>query len=217
MLIPTEPKIYHIVHVDRLASILAEGNLWSDTVMTGREGVGTTIGMDHIKQRRRRLPLPSYPDVNVGDCVPFYFCPRSVMLYKLHARGADLEYQGGQEPIVHLEADLRRTVDWAEGNGQRWVFTSGSAAALAFDDFTDLARLDKLDWDAIGATWWSGPNAAEHARDRKQAEYLIERSFPWELVERVGVASQAIGARVWRTFEGSHHRPPVKVKRDWYY
>ena len=30
MLVPTEPKIYHIVHVDRLASIIADGYLWSD-------------------------------------------------------------------------------------------------------------------------------------------------------------------------------------------
>ena len=27
---PAEPNIYHIVHVDRLASIVADGRLWSD-------------------------------------------------------------------------------------------------------------------------------------------------------------------------------------------
>ena len=30
VLVPTEPKIYHIVHVDRLASIISDGYLWSD-------------------------------------------------------------------------------------------------------------------------------------------------------------------------------------------
>jgi hypothetical protein len=28
MPIPENPKIYHIVHVDRLPSIIADGNLW---------------------------------------------------------------------------------------------------------------------------------------------------------------------------------------------
>ena len=30
MSLPTRPKIYHILHVDRLASVLDDGVLWSD-------------------------------------------------------------------------------------------------------------------------------------------------------------------------------------------
>jgi hypothetical protein len=45
---------------------------------------GTTIGMDSIKQRRLTKSLNSHPDLRVGDCVPFYFCPRSVMLYNIY-------------------------------------------------------------------------------------------------------------------------------------
>jgi hypothetical protein len=30
MPVPDNPKIYHIVHVDKLASIAADGFLWSD-------------------------------------------------------------------------------------------------------------------------------------------------------------------------------------------
>lgn len=58
--------------------------------------------MSSIKQRRLTLSLNSDPDLHVGDCVPFYFCPRSVMLFLIHRRNQELAYQGGQEPIVHL-------------------------------------------------------------------------------------------------------------------
>jgi hypothetical protein len=34
---PTRPKIYHIVHVDCLASIVADGGLDCDAVMQGRQ------------------------------------------------------------------------------------------------------------------------------------------------------------------------------------
>ena len=68
------------------------------------------------------LTLDSHPDLYVGNCVPFYFCPRSVMLYVLHMGNLpDLGYRGGQEPIVHLEADLLGTVDWANCNQRRWA------------------------------------------------------------------------------------------------
>ena len=81
---PTEPKIYHIVHVDRLASIVTDGALWSEAVLQRRARSGTTIGMGTIKQRRLTTPVKCRPGLNVGDCVPFYFCPRSVMLYMIH-------------------------------------------------------------------------------------------------------------------------------------
>ena len=73
---------------------------------------GTTIGMSHIKQRRLTYRLSSHPRLRVGDCVPFYFCPRSVMLYVIHrADNEGLQYRDGQGPIVHLEADLHEAVE----------------------------------------------------------------------------------------------------------
>ncbi|MDE0333332.1 MAG: DUF4433 domain-containing protein [Defluviicoccus sp.] len=121
---PPDPKIYHIVHVDRLASIVADGCLWSDAQLQHRARPGTTIGMSAIKQRRLTNPVKCRPGLSVGECVPFYFCPRSVMLYLIHmANHPELDYRGGQGPIVHLEADLREAVDWADRNGRRWAFT----------------------------------------------------------------------------------------------
>lgn len=85
MPVPERPKLYHIVHFDRLASIVADGCLWCDAEVEQRDSQGTTIGIPHIKQRRlTELPLASHPGLYVGACVPFYFCPRSVMLYLLH-------------------------------------------------------------------------------------------------------------------------------------
>ena len=81
---PANPKIYHIVHVDRLPSIIADSNLWSDREVRERGIDGTAIGMSNIKERRLGNELDSHPGLRVGDCVPFYFCPRSVMLYVIH-------------------------------------------------------------------------------------------------------------------------------------
>jgi hypothetical protein len=85
MPVPAEPKIYHILHIDRLSSIIEDHQLWCDAEIARRSPSGTSIGMNHIKQRRlNELTLTSHPDLNVGDCVPFYFCPRSIMLYLIY-------------------------------------------------------------------------------------------------------------------------------------
>ena len=218
MPVPAQPKIYHIVHVDRLASIIADGFLWSDAAMVQRQGVGTTIGMSVIKARRlNELSLSCHPALRVGHCAPFYFCSRSVMLYLIYRRNEELTYKGGQEPIVHLEADLHATIAWTQQNNQRWAFTLSNAGAFYFEDRSDIAHLGDINWDAVQARQWSGNGVSRSVKEGKQAEFLIERAFPWHLVERIGVFSQGFVQPVSSAMRGAAHRPGIEIRRDWYY
>ena len=208
---PATPKIYHIVHVDRLQSITSAGCLWSDAEMEKRPNLGTAIGMTEIKVRRRRNSLSSHPGLMVGDCVPFYFCPRSVMLYVIHkGNHPDLSYRGGQKPIVHLEADLREAVDWADTKGRRWAFADSNAANSYFGDYADLAKLDQIKWEEVEARNWRG-------KEGKQSEFLVERSFPWSLIRRIGVHSGPVHRAVCDALGTASHKPRVEVRGDWYY
>ena len=209
---PTHPKIYHIIHVDRLRSVVEARGLLSDA-RSAPQAAGTTIGMKDIKRRRlSELYLESHPGLLVGDCVPFYFCPRSVMLYVIsRANHPQLSYRGGQKPIVHLEADLRSTVAWADGKSRRWAFTLSNAGARYFEDRSDLRQLDEIDWAAVQATDWQA------CKEGKQAEFLLERRFPWELVSRIGIYSSAMYSRIEQALRNAVHRPAVEVRREWYY
>ncbi len=211
MPVPARPKIYHICHVDRLPSIVA-GGLLSDAEVQRLAPPGTVIGMGNIKQRRlTELTLTSHPGLYVGQCAPFYFCPRSVMLFLIHRRNPALTYKGGQAPIVHLEADLNDAVAWAQATGRRWAFTLSNAGSYYFEDRTDLAQLDQVDWSAVATTQWPA------VKERKQAEFLVEQSFPWQLIERIGVYSAAIHTQVAHALPVGGHRPPVAVLPAWYY
>jgi hypothetical protein len=219
MTIPAEVKIYHIVHVDRLASIIKDGFLWCDAEVVRQPQPGTKIGMDHIKERRlNKLKLSSHPDLHVGECVPFYFCPRSVMLYLIHrANNQELKYRGGQEPIVHLEADLYDALSWANHNNIRWAFTLSNAGSFFFEDRCDLTRLGDINWDAVNARQWSGAGIDPSIKEEKQAEFLMQNRFPWQLIERIGVLSLATYQRVNQVLATSGHRPKLEIIREWYY
>jgi len=209
---PENIKIYHIIHIDTLPYVIADGSLFSDSTMRTRPQCGAIIGMNKIKERRLTLSLTSHQGLHVGECVPFYFCPRSVMLYMFHMRNhSEIDYQGGQEPILHLVADLQRTVVWAEKNSLRWAFTSSNAGSYYFEDYADLKYLNQLDWDAIQANQWSG------FQDKKQAEFLIEGRFPWEMVEGIGVYSSEWVNRANDIAINEKHKPQIKAIREWYY
>lgn len=212
MATPAQPKIHHICHVDRLASIVASGGLLSDAALMQQALPGTVIGMNHIKQRRlQELTLTSHPGLHVGECVPFYFCPRSVMLYLIYRQSQDLSYRGGQGPIVHLEADLHAAVAWANAQRRRWAFTLSNAGAYYFEDRADLALLGEIDWNAVQARDW------RQCKEGKQAEFLLEQSFPWHLVERIGVQSPLVYPQVVNVLPAQGHRPAVDIRPDWYY
>lgn len=174
---------------------------------------GTGIGNSEIKERRLSNEIECCPGLKVGACVPFYFCPRSVMLYVIHRRNSELAYAGGQEPIVTLEFDLHAVRGDAEENGRRWAFTTSNAGAFAFQDFNDVAQLDRIRWDIIDAKYWTAPDV----RTAKQSEFLVEREVPWHCVERIGGLSKATLQAVANHLTGSAHRPVVQHIPSWYY
>jgi hypothetical protein len=214
MPIPPRPMIYHITRVENLAAIIASGGLLSDRKMIAKGGPAVQIGMTTIKQSRLVRPVRCHGGTMVGDYVPFYFCPRSIMLYMLHCGNhPNLQYREGQESIVHLEADLQAVVGWARTSSVRWAFTLSNAAGVYAEFRADPAHLGEINWDAVDARLWSDPDIKEG----KQAEFLVHEFFPWNLVERIGVNSHPVARQTASTFGMTSQRPRIEVLPGWYY
>jgi hypothetical protein len=212
---PADRSIYHITHVANLPRIIRDGFLWSDAVMVDAGGPATMIGMSEIKRRRlEKLRVKCHPQDFVGEYVPFYFCPRSIMLYLIYrANHPELTYRGGQGPIVHLEADLRESIDWSEADGRRWAFSLSNAGASYTEFRNRVEDLDQIDWAAVVNTNFS----SAEVKEGKQAEFLVHERFPWDLVGRVGVHSDQVKQKVLEAIAGADHQPPVVVRHGWYF
>jgi hypothetical protein len=212
---PAAPKIYHITHIDNVRRIVSDGCLVSDAVMIARGGPTQAIGMSSIKRRRvEELEVRCHSGTRVGDYVPFYFCPRSIMLYLIYcANHPDLTYRSGQGPIVHLEADMHAVIRWAEANDVRWAFSLSNAGAYYAEFRARVEDLALLDWRAIAATDFR----ASEVKEGKQAEFLLHERFPFQLVERIGVLSPIIQRRAADALGDTEHRPLVEIRPDWYY
>lgn len=210
-------SIYHIVHVNRLPSIVKTGGLLCDAeiVRLSEEGqcLGTSIGLDDLKSRRRHRMLHSRPGLRVGECVPFYFCPRSVMLHSIYVKNPRLTYRDGQDSIVHLKAELEETVSWAQENNHRWVITTSNASHDTCADYADLTAIREINWDSVHARSWGW----HPRRDEKQAEFLLEKFFPWEMVIEIGVCVPGVKQQVSEAIAVTTHKPHVSVVPGWYY
>lgn len=213
--VPASPKIYHITHLRNLSGIASAGLLWSDAQRLARKLDCEIVGMPRIKQRRlHEIEVDCHAGTKVGDYVPFYFCPRSIMLYIL-SRGnhPDVTYTEGQDVIVHLQADLHAVVQWAVATNRLWAFSTGNAGAFLTKFYADLAKLDQVNWPAVAENRWNSPTVKEG----KQAEFLLHEYFPWQLIERIGVHDPKMQPQVLEALEGHEHRPSVGVEVEWYY
>ncbi len=200
---PARPKIYHITHMENLRRILVDGALYSHANMNNRGGPQADIGMSKIKKRRLASPVKCHPNTAVGQYVPFNFCPRSVMLYVIHrADHPELNYRGGQEPIIHLECDLHNTIAWAEKHSVIWAYSLRNASTAYVEFDSTLEGLGGINWDAVNSNDFKDSDILES----KQAEFLIYERFPWSLVERVGAQNVRTKASVDRQIASVSHR-----------
>jgi hypothetical protein len=171
-----------------------------------------SIAHQHIKERRAHKPVPCAPGGTLADYVPFYFAPRSPMLYVINKGGVE-GYTSGQRPIVHLVS----SAEAVQAAGLPFAFTDGHAEMDISRFFTDLGDLEHVDWAIMSSRYWNDTLADGDRKRRRQAEFLVRRFFPMGLIERVGVINQSMAQSVSALFAPLAHIPPISAEPAWYY
>jgi len=219
-IVPRPTPIYHITHIDNLSSIVEANGLSSDAELARWEGFKcVSISYSHIKKRRMNTAVRDRADRPIaaggvlGDYVPFYFTNRSPMLHAIK-QGGVAGYTGGQAEIIDLVTSVERAVASRE---RRWFFTDGHAVERITEFLTDTEHLTKIDWVVINSSSWGNSDDDPDRKRRKQAEFLVNPSVPWNWFDRIGVIDSPMKRRVEGVIARFEHQPRVVVKPSWYY
>ncbi|MEX2226218.1 MAG: DUF4433 domain-containing protein [Dehalococcoidia bacterium] len=171
------------------------------------------IAHTNIKEWRAETDVPVGPKGTLDDYVPFYFAPRSPMLLSIHGGHVD-GYAGGQRRIMHIVSTCEAVAE----HGLPFVFTDGHAPMAPLSRFyDDLCELDRVDWSVMPLTYWNDTQAQPDRKRKRQAEFLVYRSFPWTLVTEIGVINATAKEVVDGIVAAGDHRPKVVVRPGWYY
>jgi hypothetical protein len=208
--------VLHFTHVDNLLSIAAAGGLACD----GRarwSGMRTEVGDTSIKEARRRRPVLVAPGGTVGDYVPFYFAPRSPMMFRIACDCRDAisgRYQGGDRPLVYLAARVGAVVD----SGLPWVVTDGNARAAITHFSQDLIEVAQMiDWELMRQKMWSSTAEDPDRERRRAAELLVHGRAPLSLFHEVAAYSDHYADRATVALGDQPLAQRVVVRPDWYY
>jgi len=143
---PNRTSIYHITPIENLRGILEAGELRAKRALDREETGYANIAHQTIQDRRAHTPVPCGPGGWLHDYVPFYFGPRSSMLYTIE-RGNVERFAGGQQSIVHLVS----TAQSVQEAGLGFVFTDGYGIMDFTEFYDDLAQLDEVDWPLMNS------------------------------------------------------------------
>jgi hypothetical protein len=214
MPVPNPTPIYRFIHVDNLRICLRRRGLHAPNHTPDDGLVYRTIHNVDIQNQRRIYRLPCGPRGVIHDYVSFYFGQRSPMLLQLQT-GQVEGYNEGQEPLIYLVSTAQAVRDAGIG----FVFSDGHGIAAFTQWFDDLAELDQVDWRAVQARYWADTPQAMDRQRRKQAEFLIHRFCPWELIQEIAVVNVAVRDRVRDILQGVpvDYRRPVRIRPNWYY
>jgi len=206
--------LFHITHLNNLKGIIESKGLFSDSRVDASGLAINGIAHNHIKERRLKTPVHIAPGGVVADYVPFYFAPRSPMLYAIH-RGNVEHFSEGQEKIVYLVSNATDVASKCN-----FCFTDGHATMVFTKFFHDINQLENVvDWEIMKEKFWNDTDEDSDRKRRRQAEFLVKDFFPLELIQYVGVFNNKYLSEVksiFEQFEGCHH-PNFLVKRNWYY
>lgn len=97
------------------------------------------IAYERIQDRRARTRVPCGAGGVLQDYVPFYFAPRSPMLYAIH-KGNVEGYAQGQNPVIHLVSEAEAI----EASGLAFAFTDGHAVMAYADFYDDLDVVEEV-------------------------------------------------------------------------
>lgn len=207
--VPEPIRVFHFTHLSNLEGITARG-LQSDARCRESALTQTEVGSRAIRDRRLELAVgDAGPGGCVGDYVPWYFGPRSPMMFTLSRN--NYEYRQGMDEVVYLVS----SVPTIEALGLRWI-ASDRNAALALAEFVDEedALVDHVSWPVIAARYWTD---YDDGADLRAAEFLVHEMVPWEAIEAIVAKTEQARTKVLAVTDGLVHSPRVSVRANWYF
>ena len=172
----------------------------------------TSIAHQSIQDRRATTTVPCGPQGVVHDYIPFYFAPRSPMLYSI-SKGNVAGYDGDQRSVIYLVS----TADAVANQGTGFVFTDGHAIMAMSRFFDNLDDLDKVDWQLMHSRYWFDTQQDNDRKRRRQAEFLVYHFFPWELISRIIVMDKRTESALVKELTSAGVSTSVQCYRPWYY
>lgn len=202
---------YRVCHRDNLVQILEHGLCTKHH--TNADPHFKVIGNPSIISTRDSTLVRITGYGTIGEYVPFYFTPRSIMLYNI--------VTGYWAPVVaKVQRDelliFRSPVNELSAVGE-FFFTDGQANDAFTKHYRNIENLKMVDWKNISNSNFSKSNGDFDRPRRYQAEFLIRDHVPITSIESIIVYNRAAAIFVQKQLSATTILLPVTINAAYFF
>ena len=164
------------------------------------------------KRTRRAVPLP--PGGMLSDYVPFYFTPKSPMLYNIKTGYNGITKRSNDDIAILVSSCQQMTA----GGGVTMLYTDRHAYTMTAAwtaDVDDLVTL--IDWDILRRHDFARNDAYPDKMERYQAEALAHRHVPPAALLGIGCVSDRVRSAIEEAVQISGAAVQVFSRPGWYF
>ena len=193
---PEKALIFRIVHRDNIPWMLDNGLHCRNSGIFDPNYMD--IGNPDLIDKRNSHPVPKPPGGTLSDYVPFYFTPFSIMLFNIKTGWGGIRKRENHE-IVIMVSSLHTLAK----KGSQFLFTDRHAYLATAQFFSDLARLDQINWEMLQRRDFKNDPDDPSKKERYQAEALVYKHLPLDALagfvcyndDAHGAVTKALAAR----------------------
>ena len=201
--------IFRISHRDNASWVIANGMHCRNSRTSDPNFV--SIGNPDLIDRRHHRAVPCPPFGTLSDYVPFYFTPFTPMLLNIKTGFSGIRKRPIDEIVIFV-ARLRSL----HAKGVPFIFTDRHAALATAQFSSDLAMLNRIDWEIIRNRDFKRDPEDPGKVERYQAEALVHRHLPMKSVAGIVCYNDAVKATMQREAEAQGHALQVISKPGWF-
>lgn len=201
---PEKIWLYRIIHISNLDYILKNGIYTSES--PNFDPNFKNIGDTSLINYRKNIAACDPPGGNLSEYIPFYFGPRSPMLFQI-AKGYEDIPKHPQEDIIYLITSFNQV----KLHQLEYFFTDGNARSETANKYNSEHNFQNLDWTTIYGTYWKSDETDLLRKQKKQSEFLVKNYMPITCIEYIGVYNDVAKQNVLHLLINSNLNIPVKV------
>lgn len=208
-LTPEKAWAFRITHVDNLKWIAGNGLHCQSS--PHKDPTFVPIGNAELigKRTYRQVKVP--PFGTLADYVPFYFTPKSMMMYNIKT-GYNVPKQSNSS-IAILVTSIPKVVE----DGVPFLFTDRHAYTQ-FSEFTsDVTKIPDLAWKLWQNVDFKRDNDDLGKTDRYQAELLVHKHLPVTSVLGVAACNTSVRDQIGPLLVGTALEGKAYAMPSWYF
>lgn len=220
--------LFHFTAFKNLEKIFSLGAIKSKNLLRSENVIPVNIACNNIQDKRARTIVDDQGRT-LHDYVPFYFAPRSPMLYSIIHNNVPEAEETNQDNFVYLVSSVDDLCN------QQFVFTDYQAIVTYASFYNNLSDLDKICWDLIfeyphlpkqnppfkGYCKFFQNNDTDpryvKRKEARLAEFLVLSQVSIEKISIIIVKNQNMKDYVEKLLLKYNINIKVEIRADWYF